>query len=192
MRNGRLIGLLVRERNRMDWLPKDAWWSCTPLITGGSTNRNPELLARIVDQFDLSHERYQPKPEGTKCNIFAWDVTRALACEVPQRELVNNRLVQLNANGMFEWLVGPRGREHRWMEVTEQVARARADAGFPVVVAQRNLGGPGHMAVGRPAPAEAEQDGRLWIAQAGGRNLRLARVNETFLPRVPVRFFFHE
>lgn len=181
----------------MDWLPKDAWWSCTALITGGSTNRSPELLDRIIDQFDLAHERYQPKAEGTKCNILVWDVTRALACEIPQRELVNNQLIQLNANAMYNWLNGPRAREHRWTEVAEQVARARADAGFPVVVAQYNPGGPGHMAVGRPAPhapggPPAPEDGKLWIAQAGGKNLRYARVADTFLPQFPKRFFFHE
>lgn len=176
----------------MDWLPKDAWWACTALITGGSTNRSAALLDRIIDQFDLAHERYQPKPEGTKCNILVWDVTRALACEVPQRELINNQLTQLNANGMYNWLNGPRARTQRWNEVTEQVARARADAGFPVVVAQYNPGGPGHMAVGRPAPKDQPQDGKLWIAQAGGKNLRYARVTDTFLPQFPKRFFFHE
>jgi hypothetical protein len=177
----------------MEWLPKDAWWACTAIVTGGSTSRSPDLLNRIIDQFDLSHERYQPKPEGTKCNILVWDVTRALACEIPQRELIAGQLTQLNANGMYNWLNGPRAREQRWNEVTEQVARARADAGFPVVVAQYNPGGPGHMAVGRPAPSDSdEQDGRLWIAQAGGKNLRFARPSDTFLPHLPKRFYFHE
>jgi len=176
----------------MDWLPKDAWWSCTAIITGGSTHRSPELLNRILDQFDLKHLRYQPSVEGTKCNIYVWDATRALACEVPQRELVNNVLTQLNANAMFNWLTGPRGREHRWNEVTEQVARARADAGFPVVVSQRNPSGPGHMAMGRPAPKDSAEDGKLWVAQAGGRNLPMARAADTFLPHLPKRFFFHE
>lgn len=176
----------------MEWLPKDAWWSCVGIVTGGSTNRSPELLDRIIDQFPLEHARYQRSAEGTKCNILVWDVTRALACEVPQRELINNQLTQLNANGMFRWLTGPRAREQRWQEVTEQVARARADSGFPVVVSQFNPGGPGHMAVGRPAPKDQPADGRLWTAQAGASNARYATVGDTFLAAFPKRFFFHE
>ena len=174
------------------WLPKDAWWMCVAPITGGSTNRSPELLERIIDQFNVETEpRYQRTAEGTKCNIFACDVTRALACEVPQRELINNQLVQQNANAMVEWFRGVRAIEQGWSEITMQVARARADAGFPVIACQRNPTGPGHIVVGRPAPATAAEDGVLWIAQAGGKNSKLMRVIEAFLPGIPVRYYFH-
>ncbi|MFZ2875845.1 MAG: hypothetical protein WAZ94_15320 [Phycisphaerales bacterium] len=175
----------------MNWMPDDAWWSLTPPITGGSTNRSSQLLEQILDQFDVeTSKRYRRAPEGTKCNIFVWDATRALACEVPQRELTSRGLVQQNANAMCDWLLGNMGRQHAWNEVAEHVARSRADSGFPVVVTQKNPGGIGHIAMGTRAPEGAEP-GKLWIAQAGGKNFRRGRVLEGFLATIPVRFFTH-
>src|SRR5438067_1564270 len=63
------------------------WKPTSPPLTNGSDNRSAANYAAVVKQFDVANNgRYTPNQQGkgeTYCNIFLWDVTRALACEVP-------------------------------------------------------------------------------------------------------------
>jgi len=173
-----------------DWLPKDAWWNVTAPLTSATGTRTPELLNKIIDQFEVElHPSYKRTPQTTFCNVFCNDVTRALGCEVNHLEIGAGGPRELDANKMIEWLIGATGARHGWTECTESTARMAADKGYPVVVLWYNPTGIGHVAVGTPAPA-ASVEGKLYIAQAGAANFRCGLVAKGF-GSLRVRFFTH-
>ena len=64
-------------------LPKRPWVASSAALTCGTLCRSPEHLRQVLAQFDLSDSRYAADKTGTKCNIYAWDASRALSCELP-------------------------------------------------------------------------------------------------------------
>ena len=66
-----------RDRVTKPWLPVDA------SRRGNSHQRTPSIYEGIIEQFDVEkNARYRKGQQGleeTYCNIFVWDVTRAMA-----------------------------------------------------------------------------------------------------------------
>jgi len=134
------------------------------------TERTPSNLIRAFEQFHVdAHVRYRPWLGRTYCNIFVWDVTRALGCEIPHWVTLDGESApqfgpgarEQTANDMYRWLEmfgGAKG--WRYVE-TQDEAEMRADLGYPVVAAWYNPHGSGHIALLLP-------HGR--IVQAGRKN----------------------
>jgi len=108
----------------------------------------------------------------TYCNVYVWDATRALECEIPHWCGNNGEALgvgkghELNAAGVIGWLE-VFGSDHGWRRVELASARERANNGFPVVATWRNPSDskPSHVAMMLP-----DADGQCRIAQAGGSN----------------------
>jgi len=163
--------------NTQAWIPVEA-----PL-KGEPSNRNADTYADVIDQFAVGgNARYQPRDGNTYCNIFAWDVTKAMGAEIPHwvdgagnpTSVGQGR--ELDANGGHLWLQN-NGPRHGWREVSAEEAQALANQGHPTVASWHNPGGIGHIAVVRPG--EVTGNGPA-IAQAGGTNFNEGHVRDGF------------
>jgi hypothetical protein len=141
--------------------------------------RDPAVTTLVVKQFapDLADpgSRYAKDIHGTYCNIFVWDVTRALGCEVPH--WVNKR--ETTANDLADWLAD---LSNGWNETDDPEKLARG--GLPIVAVWKNPQGHGHIAIGYM------DGGGFAIAQAGGKNFESGTVAEGFGKR-DVKFYYH-
>jgi hypothetical protein len=179
----------------MDPLLDSAHDQWRPLKTLGVTSqpgeRNPHATATVLRQFGLATSaRYQPRDGLTFCNIFSWDFTRAMGCEVPhwhgegtaRRELTANETAKLMAMGAFPG----------WRECSPLAAWDHAAVGEPVLALWRNPAGPGHVAALEPRPHDGDWRRGL-VAQAGrvcGYEMPLASAFGA--ARLPlVEFYFH-
>lgn len=164
-------------KNQNGWEPSQA------TLTNGSDHRNPTAYRLTVEQFDVTRNpRYQPRDGATWCNVFVWDVTRALACEIPhwwgRREL--------DANGLTVWLAA-HGPGFGWRRLTGPVeASKRAALGHPTVAVLHNAGGSGHVAMVIPG-----ESGEVAIAQAGAVNAFDVPLAQGFGTAKPV-FYTHD
>jgi hypothetical protein len=151
--------------------------------------RSPSRLVEVLASLDVENSpRYRVrdttgdgKPD-TFCNIFVWDATRALGCEL--EHWWNGK--ELSANGLCDWLANV-GTHYGWTEVSDFGAALAVVKGKPVVAAWRNPKGTGHVAMVLP-PGEG---GALRIAQAGKRNLFDVELTKGFGVHVP-RFYMHD
>ncbi len=165
-------------------LPLNCWIPTSPLLTGNSSCRSAELLDDIIEQFDVeSSARYTPHKYGgdTYCNIFVWDVSSALGCEIPHwvdgetmapRQYPDIKgAVELGANATYGWLE-EYGDDYGWIEVTAEQAQEYANKGYPAVTTWKNPGGgAGHVQIVRPSEDGAYDESRgVSVAQAGGHN----------------------
>lgn len=162
--------------------PYDASKAVTPSITSSPGARSAVQYRGVINQFDVENNpRYMVNKNGdndTYCNIFLWDVTRAMNAEIPH--YVDPKTLEarsypdvsgaqeLNANGIYDWL-GKKGSEYGWVRVSAEQAQQYANRGMPVVTAWKNeAGAHGHVQVVCPS-----EDGRydasrgVMIAQAG-------------------------
>lgn len=138
-------------------------------ITSATGQRSPALYDAVLDQFEVeTNPRYAPRHGKTYCNIFIWDVTRAMGAEVPfwtkdgepaSRVVGGSRM--MNTNAMAHWLE-TKGLERGWRRTTESRAIAAARRGEPALAIRINPAGHGHVAMVRPSRA-------LVLAQAGSR-----------------------
>lgn len=118
--------------------------------------RTPENLLRAAEQFHVdAHVRYRPWLGRTYCNIFIWDVSRALGCELPHWVTPDGKAAppfgpgsrEQTANDLHRWLRLYGGLEG-WRFVAEQdEAEMRADLGYPTVATWYNTQGSGHIAL---------------------------------------------
>lgn len=164
------------------WEPVDA-----PLRYGPD-ERSPQNLRNVCAQFEvLKNPRYARTPSATWCNIYLWDCTRALGCEIPHWiDDPPKPRRELSANGTVEWLE-MLGHLFGWREVDEMRAVERADLGMPTVAVWHNPKGHGHVAMMLPSV-----HGGARVAQAGGKNLFDAPLAIGFGPSIKPRFFTHE
>ena len=169
------------------WLDKEPWIPLRPLRSASSKSRRSQDYVDVCAQFQvLTARRYRPRNGQTFCNIYAWDCTSALGCEIPHwydqetgEKTAVGKGTEMSANAMFDWLSAERGD---WRRRTEQDAYAGASLGFPTVAAWKNPdGGPGHVAL--------VLSGKL-CAAAGARNVWLAPLVRTFGDKQP-QFFMH-
>jgi len=165
------------------WASQSPWVPVTAPLTSGTALRSPDLLVQVIAQFEVeTTPRYAPRNGKTYCNIFVWDVTRALGCEVPHWWLST----ELTANALAGWLakVGP---IHGWEMAHKKVACAYAKEGKPAIAIWKNPGaGPGHIAVLVPSRFESETE----IAQAGKTNFSRGSLTRGFGAR-SVTFYVH-
>lgn len=167
-------------RDVRPWLPLRAPRQSKP-------PRRADEYVEVCRQFDVVRTaRYQPKGKTTWCNVYVWDCTSALGCEVPHwydantlKPGVVGRATEMTANAMCEYLRAGAGG---WRTVSRDGALESAALGEPTIVAWENYGGPGHVAMLLP--------GGL-IAQAGAANLWLAPIEAGFGRGRLLEFFSH-
>jgi predicted chitinase len=170
------------------WIPVDA------PVKGDPSARGAEAYNAVIDQFSVDNNpRYAQRDGNTYCNIFAWDVTKAMGAEIPHwvdgagNPTGVGQGRELDANGGHRWLE-QHGAKHGWREVSAQEAQALANQGHPTVASWNNPGGIGHIAVVRPG----EDTGRgPAIAQAGARNFNDGHVKDSF-GNAPVKYFVND
>ncbi len=173
-------------------------------VRGDPKARNRETYDRVIDQFAVeTNPRYRPRENDTYCNIFVWDVTRAMRAEIPHWVGADGRPLEpkltrdrgwiiaddhrwLSANDNHVWL-NRHGRRYGYREVSAGEAQALANRGHPTVASVYNPTGPGHIGIVRPGeilngPA---------LAQAGLRNLNHAHVYDIF-PIEGTQFFCND
>ena len=156
--------------------------------------RSPTLYDNVINQFAADNNpRYAHQNGSTYCNIFAWDVTRAMGAEIPHWvDASGNPTVlkgnELNANAVNEWL-HQHGARFGWRKTTLSDAVDQANQGCPVVASWNNGGGIGHIAVIRPGIATAAEG--PWMAQAGATNANYIRMYKVWKKSANVEPWVH-
>jgi hypothetical protein len=122
----------------------------------------PRTSPEVIDWLDpMNRTRYQPRNGATYCNIFAWDWSRALGCEIPHwideagRPAAMGKGRELTINDTITWLK-EKGPLNGWFP--------GAGVGEPCIATWRNPNGHGHVSVVR---SEGEDRWSHRYAQAG-------------------------
>jgi hypothetical protein len=156
-----------------------------PLTNSAGAGRDPNTYAQVINQFGVGdNPRYARRNGNTYCNIFAWDVTRAMGAELPHwrrhdgtpAQPFERGAYEMNANGTAQWL-NQHGERYGWRRVSAAEAQAHANSGAPCVAIKENPGAIGHVAVVRPGEMT---DRGPCIAQAGGRNFNEGHVRDVW------------
>lgn len=160
-----------------------------PPLRGDPKNRNADTYNQVINQFAVGNNgRYTPRDsngDGTRdtfCNIFLWDVTRAMGAEIPHWVDGNGNSVapgkgrEMNANSTVDWM-HKHGESKGWRKVTAEEAQKMANEGHPSVALWKNPGGIGHVAVVRPGEVTAQGPSS---AQAGGKNFNNKHIKDGF------------
>ena len=160
-------------------------------ITSSQGLRSATYLLAVARQFDVqSAARYRGGGGAklTYCNIFAWDFTRGMTCEVPHWFTEDGEPAavgsgqEMTANMMLAWLL-EHGPSRGWAGLARhRDATLFASLGWPTLALWRNPDGPGHVAVVLPSGN---------IAQAGARNFFDEPLSHGFGAKVP-SFFTHQ
>jgi len=172
------------------------WVAVDPPLRSDTSSRSPDGYRAVVNQFSVAtNPRYATREGKTYCNIFVWDVTRAMGAELPH--WVDNdghpasagspRAHRVSCNVLHELLLR-HGVAWGWSRVSESEAGATANVGHPTIAIRFNPNGNGHVAV--VLPAEPPGSG-IVLAQAG--RVRFGRGNrmEAFGNEVP-EYWTHE
>jgi hypothetical protein len=132
-------------------LPVEHWRPTVPNVTSDLSNRSPERYRSVINQFRVeTSERYRPFRNGaTYCNIFVWDVTRAMGAEIPMytdHATGDPRIYpdirgarNMGATAMCDWL-STHGSRFGWQEVDAVTAQRHANQGRPAVTSAGSLG----------------------------------------------------
>lgn len=170
--------------NTSDRIPASAGKAVSPSVTSSEGNRSAALYTAVIRQFNVTkNPRYAVNKNGnndTYCNIFLWDVTRAMGAEIPHyvdpvtkapRAYPDVKgAKEMTANDIYDWLHSV-GEQYGWYKVTAEQAQALANQGKPVVTAMKNDSGHGHVQVVCPSKDGGYNTEKgVTIAQAG-RNL---------------------
>ncbi|MGQ9896466.1 MAG: peptidoglycan-binding protein, partial [Acidobacteriota bacterium] len=173
-------------------------------LKGDPNHRTAETYNNVINQFAVAHNpRYAIRDSSgdgikdTFCNIFVWDVTRAMGAEIPhwvdrrtgQPTTVYNysQSRELDANATMDWL-RQHGAQHGWRQVSAEEAQRLANEGHPTMVGWKNPNGIGHVAIVRPGNINERGPA---IAQAGLTNVNYAHVRDTF-GRAPVEYWVND
>ena len=169
--------------------------------TSAVGNRKRETYKKVIDQFDVSkNKRYEQGKNGQGhvtskyCNIFVWDVTRAMGAEIPHWVDTKGNPTsfgvgyELDANGTVDWM-NNHGTKHGWRKVDDKEAQRMANEGHPAAVLWKNPGGIGHVAMVRPG--EITKKGPA-ISQAGSKNLNEAHVYDIFGANAKLEYWVHD
>jgi spore coat assembly protein SafA len=171
-------------------------------VRGDPSNRNRNRYEEVIRQFGVaSNPRYAQRDSNkdgttdTFCNIYVWDVSKAMGAEIPHwvdgksapAEPGAKGAWEMNANATVDWLKN-HGGENGWRQVTADEAQARANDGNPTVAVWKNPGGIGH--VGMIRPGEVTEKGPA-LAQAGATNFDDKQVQDGFGGRTP-QYWTHD
>ena len=175
-------------------IPASASVAANPTITSNAYNRSAARYRQVINQFDVENNtRYAVKNGSTYCNIFVWDVTRAMGAEIPHyidKQTMEARYYpetkgafQTNANMICKWL-SQKGNEYGWCEVTAEQAQALANEGHPVVTTYKNPNGHGHVQVVCPSKDGTYNEKKgVTVAQAGSHLYDYAYISDVFSSR---------
>ncbi len=178
----------------------------TPAITSDVSNRSPELYRAVIEQFAV-HEnpRYEVNQKGkddTYCNIYMWDVTKAMGAEIPHHTNKytgepSNRsdpdYMSMNANRISDWL-NTYGPQYGWHEVSPEQAQYMANQGQPAITIWKNEDGAhGHCQVVSPSTNGAYDPVKgVAVAQAGRTLTDYTYVTNIYNASLPeVQYFAH-
>lgn len=170
-----------------------------PPLTNTSQNRNPDIYAQVINQFAVGYNpRYLPGGGNTYCNIFAWDVTRAMNCEIPHWIDDSWNIAKPNTPGAFEitinsgvnWMMKYGVRDHGWQSVNAQTAQDYANQGKVAVAMWKNPipANHGHIAVVRPGTITSKGAAS---AQAGSINFNSGHIKDGFGNITP-KYYVHD
>lgn len=177
-----------------------AWVEVTPDTVNLPNLRDPASYIIVVKQFEVeTNPRYVAGHDGnpangkeTYCNIFLWDVTKAMSCEIPHWvdaatgvEVPMGKGKENSANGVCDWMAA-HGLSNGWMICSEAQARVRATKGFPTACCWKNPGGIGHVGVVLPGTDFTH------FAQAGGLNFFDKDIRLGFGNIKPLVFYTHD
>ena len=197
--------LQTRQDSMGGVIPPQAGRPVYPAVKSDFYNRSPELYRRVINQFCVeTNPRYAVNKNGTGdtyCNIFVWDVTRAMGAEIPHyynaqtgapMECGDSGASEMTANRMYTWL-HEHGEEYGWFKVTDEQAQDLANQGRPVVTALSNSGGHGHVQVVCPSHDGYDDPSRgVTIAQAGRTLTSYRPITEIYRASLPkVAYFAH-
>jgi hypothetical protein len=170
-----------------------------PPLTNPPGQRDPGVYSQLINQFAVGdNARYLAGQGKTYCNIFVWDVSRAMGAEVPHWIDAAGNIVapgahganEININGGLNWMRSHGIPQHNWRSVTPAQAQDAANQGLISVVMWKNpTGGHGHTAIVRPGTITAKGPE---IAQAGRHNFNLGRVTDGFGHLGPLLFVVHD
>lgn len=180
------------------WPPDDVppWQPVLPPLVGVVGERSAKTTIDVLSQFPLQAPRYRAIHDSngkhtTWCNIYVWDCTRALSCEIPHwvdahgERCAVGQGWELMASGFERYL----GAHSDWHRCLTAYAVDRARAGHPVVATWYNPRGPGHVAMVLPTSTQEQ----VRIAQAGAANLWDAPLRDGFGHRSgEVVFWWHD
>lgn len=160
-----------------------------PPLTNLPGARSRAVYSQLINQFAVGNNpRHLPGGGYTYCNIFVWDVSRAMGAEVPHWiDNAGNIAVpgapharEININGGVIWMHEHGVSGQGWRSVTAQGAQDAANEGLLAIAMWKNpTGGHGHTAVIRPGPASVGSGGPT-IAQAGAHNFNSGQVVNGF------------
>ncbi len=187
-------------------IPSAASVAVNPHVKSDAYTRNAKLYRQVINQFNVeTNPRYAVNKKGrgeTYCNIFMWDVTRAMGAEIPH--YVDPQTMEpkyypdtkgareMNANAIYNWL-GTKGKEYGWKEVSPETAQQLANSGHPVVTAKQNIGGVGHVQVVCPS-MNGGYDPRtgVTVAQAGSTLTNYATMSSLYRNSMPeFKYYAH-
>lgn len=179
-------------------IPKGAHLPVQPQKTNKEGERSPEAYNEVMEAFQVeSSARYQPRDNKTWCNIYVWDVTTAMGCEIPhyynrvtgepmtQEQAVHNpgSYYEMNAPRMTTWLE-KYGEKYGWVACDEATAINSANEGMPTVAVGTNTG---HVAMVAP---QNEGETGVMISQAGGSNFNHGELSDGF-GTYQVKYYYH-
>lgn len=176
-----------------------AWEEVVPDLKVSLSDRSPANYLAAVKQFEVEtnprYERGHANPgvgKETYCNIFLWDVTVAMSCEVAHWvdpatgvEVPKGKGMELSANGVCDWFA-THALKFGWMQCGKAKAMERASMGLPTVVLWKNPGGIGHVAVVLPGADFCH------IAQAGANNFFDKDLSKGFGGITSLLFYTHD
>ena len=189
--------------NEDAYIPDQQWLDIVPHKTNPEY-RFPETYEEVLQDLQVeTRGRYAPGRD-TWCNIYVWDATKAMGCEIPHyynpetgegftREQAMASGVyssgnpggyqEMSAPRMTEWLE-THGAKNGWIECDADTAIQMANKGMPTVVAATDTN---H--VGMVAPQREGESG-VMISQAGARNFEHGPLNQGF-GNYHVKYYYH-
>ncbi|MGI4873099.1 MAG: LysM peptidoglycan-binding domain-containing protein [Janthinobacterium lividum] len=157
-----------------------------PPVTSTAANRSQLLYDQVIDQLAVGYNpRYLPGGGCTYCNIFVWDVTRAMDCPIPHWIMPDGTIAapnqpgasEININGGEVWMLHYGIPAHGWQPADAATAQQYANAGKPAVALWQNPAGHGHTAIVR---AGEVTDRGPATAQAGSVNFNYGHLADGF------------
>ena len=160
-------------------------------LQNDAAHRSVTTYAGVIDQFNVqSNPRYALYDGYTYCNIFLWDVTRAMGAEIPHwfdnsngQPIPDGRHqseqdLEMNVSRMIPWLA-KYGNSFGWTKIsTASAAQAWANNGKPVIAIGMLTTSNYHVAIVRPGTLDPQKGPAT--AQAGAANFNFGNVSTGF------------
>jgi hypothetical protein len=169
-----------------------------PPLTNAPGARSRAILDQVINQFAVGRNpRHLPGHGNTYCNIFVWDVTRALGAEIPHWLTPLGDIAvpasagarEVTINGGVDWMKRFGLTAHGWRASTAEEAQSFANKGKVAVVMWKNpTGGHGHTAIVRPGEITSRGPA---TAQAGAINFNMGHMKDGF-GSIAGKYYVHD